>query len=126
VIGKKGLKMKATAPGSALPKGYPLPTGGVRLADGNRNRTTWHYYGATMWELVDFLALSSRDRPVHDETGLTGRYDFTLQMIEDPSRDASEEIFNFPVAPLGLALKPGKYPGFKLVIDHMEKPSSND
>jgi uncharacterized protein (TIGR03435 family) len=127
VIGKKGLKgLKASAPGSVLPKeGYPLPTGGVRFWTGPKDRTTWHYYGANIGELVDFLSLTSQARPVHDETGLTGRYDFTMQMIENPSHDREEEVFNWPVEPLGLELKPGKYHGFTLVIDHMDKPSPN-
>jgi uncharacterized protein (TIGR03435 family) len=90
VIGKKGLKMKATAPGSALPKGAPLTTGGVRVGERGA-RTTWHYYGITIAEIVDFLGKCSPDRPVRDATGLTGRYDFTLQMIANPSHDYSHD-----------------------------------
>ncbi len=126
VIGKKGLKMKVTPPGSALPKGTDLKSGGVMVAEGPRNRTTWHFHGATIEDLVEFLGRCSPNRPVHDGTGLTGRYDFAMQMIEIPSRDHEEQIYNWPVAPLGLDLKPGKYPGFKLIIDHLERPSSND
>ena len=126
VIGKKGLKMKATAPGSALPKGAPLTTGGVRVGERSGDRTTWHFYGATVGEIVDFLGKCSPNRPIHDATGLTGRYDFALQMIEDASRDPDEQVYNWPIAPLGLELKPGKYPGSKLIIDHMEKPTSNE
>jgi len=128
VIRKKGLKMKAAVPGSAPPKGYTLPSGAVRFATGPRERPTWHYYGATIGDLVEFLSPSgtgSPRPPVHEETGLTERYDFTVQMVENPSRDRAESIYNFPVAPLGLELKPGKYRGFKLVIDHLEKPSPN-
>jgi uncharacterized protein (TIGR03435 family) len=130
VIGRKGLKgLKATAPGSTPPKdAVGLPTGGFRLGTGPRNRPTWHYYGATISELIDFLSppgTGSAVPPVHDETGLGGRYDFALTMIEEPSRDPREEIYNFPVEPLGLQLRPGKYPGFKLVIEHMEKPTGN-
>ncbi len=129
VIRKKGLKMKTAVPGSAHPKGFTLPSGAVRFADGPRERPTWHYYGATIGDLVEFLSpagTGSPVPPVHDETGLTGRYDFAIQMIDDPSRDPAESIYNFPVTPLGLELKPGKYPGFKMVIDHIEKPSAND
>jgi uncharacterized protein (TIGR03435 family) len=130
VIGRNGLKMKATVPGSTPPaEGHLLPTGGVRFATGPRDRPTWHYYGATMGELVNFLSppgTGSPAPPIHDATGLTGRYDFTLQMIDEPSRDRYEEVFNFPVVPLGLELKPGKFSGIKLVIDHMEKPTPNN
>ena len=110
----------------SLLKGAPLTTGGVRVSEVIGNRTTWHYYGATLGELIDFLGKCSPSRPIHDATGLAGHYDFTLQMIENPSRDRSEEVYNWPVTPLGLELKPSKCPGSKLIIDHMEKPTSND
>jgi len=58
-------------------------------------------------------------------TGLTGRYDFALQTMDNPSRDIDEGATRFPLDELGLALKPGKYPGITLVIDHVEKPSPN-
>jgi uncharacterized protein (TIGR03435 family) len=86
----------------------------------------WHYYGATIGDLVDFLGITSHLRPIHDETKLTGRYDFTLQMIDDPSNDPEDQVRNWPIAQLGLELKPGQYPGFKLVIDHLEKPTGNN
>ena len=126
VVGKQGLKMKATAPGSPLPRGAALQSGGVMVSNGPTDRVTWHFHGATIEDLLEFLSRCSPNRPIHDETGLTGRYDFAIQMIEHPLRDREEQIFNWPVAPLGLELKPGKFPGFKLVIDRMEKPSSND
>ena len=78
-----------------------------------------------MADLVEFLTLSSSGRPVHDATGLTGRYDFTVQLIDNASRDPDEKIYNWPVDQLGLVLKPGKALGFALVIDHIEKPTPN-
>lgn len=128
VIRKKGLKMKPTTPGSTPPKGFTLPSGAVRFAEGPRDRPTWHYYGATIGDLVEFLSPSgtgSSRPPIHDETGLTGRYDFTIQMADEPSRDPIDSIYNFPVTPLGLELRTGKYHGHKLVIDHIERPSAN-
>jgi hypothetical protein len=47
-------------------------------------------------------------------------------MAETPSNDHADQTGNWPVASLGLELKPGKFPGSKLVIDHIEKPSAND
>ena len=129
VIEKHGLKMKATAPGSVHPKeALALPTGGFRLATGSRDQTTWHYYGASIAELIDFLrppGTFSPAPPIYDKTGLTGRYDFSLTMIEEPSHDFAASTFNWPVGPLGLELKPGKYPGYKLVIEHMKRPAEN-
>lgn len=126
VVQKRGARLTPTPPGSALPQGGPLTSGGRRAFDRLPNHgTRWHYYGATMADLVEFLTLSSSGRPVYDATGITGRYDFTLQDIADPSRDPDEEIYNWPVGPLGLEVKPGNGPGFALVIDHIEKPTPN-
>jgi len=129
ILQKRGAKLKPTPVGSALPKGGgPLPSGGVRVPEllpGPGHTMRWRYYGATMSDLVEFLTLSSSGRPVHDATGLTGRYDFTLQLIDNASRDPDEQIYNWPVDPLGLVLKPGKSLGFALVIDHIEKPTPN-
>ena len=134
LVRKGGAKLRPTPAGSALPEvarfpmpsggGFPMPSGGVRVAEplpdhGNR----WRFYGATISDLIDFLSLMGH--PVHDATGLTGRYDFTLQLIDSPSRDPDEEIYNWPVDHLGLELKPTKIPGSIVVVDHIEKPSQN-
>ena len=125
VIGKKGPKLQATAPGSALPSGVKLKSGGVMVGDTRDGRTTWRFHGATMEDLALFFTGLTPERPVHDGTGLTGRYDFTLQSIDNPSKDIDEQVNNWPIDHLGLGLKPGKSPGIKLVIDHMEKPDPN-
>ena len=130
IVQKRGATLKPTPVGSALPKGGgPLPSGGVRVPEllpGPGHPMRWHYYGATMADLVEFLTATSSGRPVVDATGLTGRYDFTLQNIDQPARNGDdEEIYNWPVDPLGLVLKPGKALGFALVIDHIEKPTPN-
>jgi len=127
VIAKKGLKLKASVPGAALPaKGLPLPSGGVRVGERLPNDgTRWRYYGATIGDLVDFLSLVAQGRQVHDMTGLTGRYDFTLELSAEPSNDRDAEVYNWPVDQLGLELKQGKEPGFMLVVDHIERPTPN-
>ena len=77
-----------------------------------------------MEDLAAFLTLTTV-RPVQDRTGLTGRYEFTIQAIEHPSQDPDELPENWPISQLGLELKPGKVPGRTLIIDHIEKPSQN-
>jgi uncharacterized protein (TIGR03435 family) len=127
VVGKKGPKFKATPSGFTLPPGLKLESGGVIVVvvpDPTTNVPVLHFYGATMGELASFQSRFAQ-RPVHDMTGLTGRYDFTLQTMDNPSRDIDEGATRFPLDELGLALKPGKYPGITLVIDHVEKPSPN-
>lgn len=116
----KEVKLKVSPPGFVLPEGRPLRSGGVAVGTGR----SWHYYGASMEDLAAFLTLTTVS-PVHDRTGLTGRYEFTIQSIEHQSQDPDELPDNWPISQLGLALKPGKVPGRMLVIDHIEKPSEN-
>jgi uncharacterized protein (TIGR03435 family) len=80
--------------------------------------------------------LGRLDRAVVDQTGLSGRYDFSLEWAPEPNRaagtngDAPAEIPgpNFLEAmrqQLGLKLEPAKAPLRVLVIDHIERPSEN-
>jgi uncharacterized protein (TIGR03435 family) len=79
--------------------------------------------------------LQSDHRPVVDRTGLTGTYSFRLRFRPElePSiaaADAGESedlpsIFHAVRDQLGLELTPERGPISKLVIDHIEKPSSN-
>ncbi|MFT4111518.1 TIGR03435 family protein [Silvibacterium sp.] len=129
VVGKKGLKgLKPSDLKAPLPSGgASLATGGVRTLEGSGGTTIWHFYGAQIGELVEFLAAASPGRQIHDKTGLTGRYDFSMTLVDNnPTHDRNLAIYSWPVAPLGLELRTGKYEGFKLVIDHIDKPSTND
>ena len=120
VVAKGGPRMKPAAPDAVLPTGGKLPGGGVRVGKG----TVWHYYSATMGDLVEFLKVISNRRSVYDKTGLTGRYDFTFQQIPEPAR-GDGAIYNYPINHLGLKLRLGKESRPILAIDHIEKPSAN-
>jgi uncharacterized protein (TIGR03435 family) len=75
-------------------------------------------------------------RPVIDETGLTGTFDFTLEWAREP-RAAAASDSPAPSAPagptpleavqeqLGLKLEPAKASLPILVIDRVERPSGN-
>jgi uncharacterized protein (TIGR03435 family) len=80
------------------------------------------------------------DRPVVDQTGLTGRYDFTLRWTPDPTQwanfgvpatanptdlDAPPDIFTAFEQQLGLKLQPTKALVDVMVIDRIERPSPN-
>lgn len=69
------------------------------------------------------------DRPVVDQTGLKGRYDFKLQWSTDEAQttqpDALPGLFTAIQEQLGLKLEPVKAPADVLVIDQVEKPSPN-
>lgn len=74
--------------------------------------------------------LAATPRPVVDQTGLSGLYDFTLNWIHDPSGDeaTSDNIATFHQAlktQLGLELKPTRAPMDILIIDHVDHPSDN-
>jgi uncharacterized protein (TIGR03435 family) len=96
--------------------------------------------------IVDFAGLMQGavlDRPVVDQTGLPGRYDFTLTWTPDqfqfagtglpvppPDKNANDAdappgLFTAIQKQLGLKLKPTKAPAEVLVIDHVERPSPN-
>ena len=69
------------------------------------------------------------DRPVVDQTGLTGAYDFTLTWTYDDSRlsdaNAAPSLFTAVKEQLGLKLDAVKGPAEVFVIDHIERPSEN-
>lgn len=69
------------------------------------------------------------DRPVVDQTGLKGRYDFNLQWTTDeasaPAPDAPPGLFTAIREQIGLRLEPAKAPADVLVIDQVERPGAN-
>jgi uncharacterized protein (TIGR03435 family) len=83
---------------------------------------------------------NSMDKPVVDQSGLSGRYDFTLTFTPDPAQaallggppvpaadnpDAAPDLFTAFQRQLGLKLEPAKAPVDVMVIDKVEKPSEN-
>jgi uncharacterized protein (TIGR03435 family) len=75
-------------------------------------------------------------RPVLDQTGLTGNYDFTLKWTPDQKQMASPNnasapdttgpsLFTAIQEQLGLKLEPTKGPVDTIVIDHVEPPTEN-
>jgi uncharacterized protein (TIGR03435 family) len=75
-------------------------------------------------------------RPVLDQTGLTGNYDFTLKWTPDQKQMASPNnasvsdiagpsLFTAIQEQLGLKLEPTKGPVDTIVIDYVEPPTEN-
>jgi uncharacterized protein (TIGR03435 family) len=64
-------------------------------------------------------------RPVRDQTGLAGTYDFELEWSTDPSIHSGPSIFTAVEEQLGLRLEPGKGPVEIMVIDHVEHATLN-
>ena len=71
------------------------------------------------------------DRPVVNETGLAGRWDFTLRWTpdglkgDDAAADAAPGLFTAMKEQLGLKLEPAKGPVEVLVVDGVTRPSAN-
>lgn len=96
-------------------------------------------HNATMADFAGVMQAAVLDRPVVDQTGLPGRYDFTLTWTPDesqfsafgprpnpPADDAAPpDLFTAIQQQLGLKLESVKAPVEVLVIDRVEKPSEN-
>jgi uncharacterized protein (TIGR03435 family) len=95
---------------------------------------------ATMSDFSHLMQSAVLDRPVVDQTGLEGRWDFLLKWTPDESQfagmgvkvppptdaaDAPPPLFTAIQEQIGLKLEAGKAPVPVLVLDHVEKPSEN-
>jgi len=77
---------------------------------------------------VSTLRITVKDRQIVDQTGLTGRYDFSLTYADDPlAPDAgtAPDIFHAVQQQLGLKQGSTKASVDVIVIDHVENPSEN-
>lgn len=95
----------------------------------------------SMLDFADRMQRSVMDKPVVDQTGLPGQYDFTLNWTPDdsqfipmgwkirpPSADDPAAPPNLYVAleeQIGLKMEPVKTMVRVMVIDHIEQPSAN-
>jgi uncharacterized protein (TIGR03435 family) len=95
---------------------------------------------ATMADFVHLMQSAVLDRPVVDQTALTGKWDFELKWTPDDSQfggmgmrappqsdapDAPPPLFTAIQEQLGLKLDSGKAQVDVMVVDHVEKPSPN-
>jgi uncharacterized protein (TIGR03435 family) len=106
-----------------------IPVANHEMLLGSRN--------TTMKLIADSLSSVDRlGRPVVDQTGLTGRFDFTLQWTPDsngPAQSAADTPLDSPGTTflealkdqLGMKLKSTKAPMDVPVVDHVERPSEN-
>jgi len=69
------------------------------------------------------------DRPIVDQTGLRGRYDFSIHYTWDDAHstdpNAAPGLFTAVQEQLGLKFEPTKAPVDVFVIDHIDRPSPN-
>jgi uncharacterized protein (TIGR03435 family) len=64
-------------------------------------------------------------KPVFDETGLKGFFDFRIEYSADEAQPDVQSCIFTSLAGIGLKLKPSQGPVETIVIDRAEKPSAN-
>jgi uncharacterized protein (TIGR03435 family) len=127
---KTGPKLTKNESGGLLPGFGGRGPGGV----GVRN--------SSMAEFAGFLQGRVLDRPVVDQTGLSGKFDFTLEFRPDPQLqqgppgggpppqlppeiESRPDLFTAMQEQLGLRLEGGKAAVEVYVIEKVEKPTEN-
>jgi uncharacterized protein (TIGR03435 family) len=121
------LTVAKTGPKLARSESDPSASGGMGFGPpGNFGATN-----QTMADVAGALGQGVLNRPVVDQTGLTGRFNLRLTWTPDGLSTATEnpnalpDFFTAIQEQLGLKLVSAKAPVDVLVIDHVEKPSPN-
>jgi uncharacterized protein (TIGR03435 family) len=99
-----------------------------------------HVRNANMGDFCDLMQNAVLDRPVIDQSGVTGRFNFELKWTPDDSQfagmgakvppptdaaDAPPNLYTAIQEQIGLKLDATKAPADVLIIEHVEKPSAN-
>ena len=117
VVAKGGPKLKEATADEAE-KAWAVDRGGGKIES----------VSMPLGSLPSFLN-AEVGRPVVDKTGLTGKYDFTLDYVPATRAAADESggpsVFTALEEQLGLKLQPAKEPMEVVVIDHIERPTAN-
>lgn len=129
-LDKDGPKMTKNDSKGSLPGLFFTSLSPVRL----------NVQNATMTDFTGLMQSAVLDRPVVDQTGLAGKWNFLLKWTGDESQfggmgvkippptegaDAPPPLFTAIQEQLGLKLEAGKAQVPVLVIDKVEKPSAN-
>jgi uncharacterized protein (TIGR03435 family) len=131
--GQREMAVFALTVGKEKPKMTPATgdryAGGQQMARGGEGYRTLTFKDTSMQDFAVML-LQYLDRPIVDETGLKGPYDFTLKYTYDEQRaptdgSAPPSLFTAIQEQLGLKLERVKAPADLLVIDKLERPGAN-
>jgi len=124
VTAANGPRVQPAKPGDTYPNGLKClggrPCGSRSFLKPENNKVVGQ--GVPLSRLVGELSEKLGGGIVLDKTGLTGDYDFTLQLQPEESQVAISTALE---EQLGLKLQPQKAPIEVLVIDHAEKPPQN-
>lgn len=120
-VGRGGIKFKPTTY-----TGIDLPD---QTGNGTAGTQEWRMTNDTMDDFAGFLR-NFLNHPVINQTGLTGKYDFTLNWArEDAQPNADTKglpgLITALQEQLGLKVESSKGPTDVIVIDHIEKASDN-
>jgi uncharacterized protein (TIGR03435 family) len=143
VVAKKGSKIDEAKPGDTYPKGIKDLAGNGHDDVMRIGRGQLIGQGIAISNVVEMLSQLGLGLAIVDKTGLTAKYDFTLQWNPDqgtpkfkgadgsmqpagPLADSfGPSLFTAMEEQLGLKLEKQKGPVDVSVIDHVEKPSEN-
>ena len=114
VVSKSGRKVKEHVGAAASGISASSGTGKVTIAG----------VKTTMARLAEYLA-SQAGRPVVDNTGLKGEYDFQLEWSTEDADSSGPSVFAALDEQLGLKLSAAKGPIEVIVVDRAEKASAN-
>ena len=114
--------------GAKLQKSAGDPNGGPGSNGSESNGVAIRRFtNASMPDLALMLLIHT-DRPIVDQTGLQGRYDFQLQWTKDEAATPAADAPGFFTAieeQLGLKLESAKAQAEVLVVDAVERPGAN-
>lgn len=101
----------------------------IEQSDHPDSATTVHAYSSAPISYLSLIEQLWSDRPLVDQTGLTGRYDFVLRYssdeIHNSDPNAPPGLFTAVQQELGLKFESTRAPVEVFVIDHVERPSEN-
>jgi uncharacterized protein (TIGR03435 family) len=117
VVSKGGPKFKESLPTEDVSSRINADAAGMHMTVSK----------GTMAQLALRLSSNGAERPVVDQTGLTGSYTFKLEWVRGTSATDSDlpSLFTALQEQLGLKLEPTRGPSEVIVIDQAEKPSAN-
>jgi uncharacterized protein (TIGR03435 family) len=117
----KTLQLRPTKYASDKPiQREPGHSGEIEYARGH-----WFVFDTSVPQLAKFASDYILHRPVLDQTGMTGSFDYREPNAEVPQEQDFEGSFPSFIQNLGLKLISAKGPVETWVIDHPERPSPN-
>ena len=121
-VTKGGAKIEAT---KSAPDALQDQTG-----NNSGGRASWRFTNNSMPEFAQFLQMTVLDRPVVDQTGLKGKFDFKLTWTSNPEAVATDAnaapgFLTAIQEQTGLKVEPSRAEVDVLAITHAEQPSAN-